>query len=125
MRNTSRGTRALVVAAALLLAGAPVADADPQDGGQQCPDQQAPSAPGQDQQCQGNPAEKVLDKVKDGADQAQRAMQQQEQQQKQQTMQKLMSQGLIYLVNGVPTCLHSGDTLTNVSVTPAIPIQTC
>jgi hypothetical protein len=79
--------------------------------------------PAPDQQCQGNPAGKIVDKVKDEADQAQRALQQQ--QQKQQTMKKLESQGVMYLVNGVPTCLHSGDVLANVSVVPAIPVQTC
>ncbi len=115
-------TRAFVVAAAVLLAGAPMAYAEPQDGGQQCSDQQGADGQGTDQQCQGqgNPAEKAVDEVKDAADQAQQQLQQQ-----QQANNKPASQGLIYLVNGVPTCLHSGDVLTNVSVTPAHPIQTC
>ena len=119
-------TRAFVVAAAVLLAGAPMAYADPQDGSQQCPDQQGTSGQGTDQQCQGqgNPARKAVDEAKDAADQAQKQLQQQQQQQ-QQAKKNPMSQGLMYLVNGVPTCLHSGDVLTNVTVTPAIPVQTC
>src|ERR1700755_3165588 len=108
------------VVAAVLLAGAPpMAYADPQDGSQQCP---GPGTNGQgtDQQCQGqgDPARKAVDEAKDAADQAQKQLQEQQQRQ---AKKDPMSQGLMYLVNGVPTCLHSGDVLTNVTVTPAIP----
>ncbi|WIM86655.1 hypothetical protein PT015_17400 [Candidatus Mycobacterium wuenschmannii] len=109
--------RTIILAAALLLAGVPVADADPPDGGQQCPDQQSAQSP--DQQCQaGDVAGKVIDKVQDGADKAQRALQQQQQQQDPRN--KPLSQvGYLYLVNGVPTCFHNWD----VGVAGMVPVQ--
>jgi hypothetical protein len=109
MLKKSAVTRAFVVAAAVLLAGTPMAYADPQDGSQQCPDQQGTNGQGPDQQCpgQGNPAGKIIDKVNDGADQAQKGLQQQQQQD---PRNKPISQvGFMYLVNGVPTCFHNWD----------------
>jgi hypothetical protein len=104
MHEKSKGTRALVVAAALMLTGVPAAYADPQDGGRQCPEQPAPAGPSPDQQCQGNPAGAIVDKVKD---EAQRALQQRQQQD---PRNKPISQvGFMYLVNGVPTCFHNWD----------------
>jgi hypothetical protein len=117
-------TKAIILVAAAVLAGAPAAYADPQDAGQQCPDQQAAPSSGPDQQCQGqgNPAGKVVDKVKDEADQAQRALQQQQQQD---PRNKPISQvGFMYLVNGVPTCFHNWDV--GVAGMVAIqPVQPC
>jgi hypothetical protein len=123
MLEKSGVTRAFLVVAAVLLAGAPVAYADPQDG-QQCPDQQGTEGRGPDQQClgQGNPAGKIVDKVKDGADDAQKGLQQQQQQD---PRNKPISQvGFMYLVNGVPTCFHNWDV--GVAGMVAIqPVQAC
>ena len=122
MLTKSGMTKALVVAAALSLAGAPVAYADPQDGGQQCPNQQGAAGQGPDQQCQGqgNPAGKIIDKVQDGADQTQKGLQQQ-----QDPRNKPISQvGYIYVVNGVPTCVHNWDVIVG-AATPVTPVQPC
>jgi hypothetical protein len=124
MLKKSGLTRAFVAAAAVLLASAPVAYADPQDGSHQCPDQQGTNGQGPDQQCQGqgNPAGKIIDKVNDGADQAQKGLQQQQQQD---PRNKPISQvGFMYLVNGVPTCFHNWDV--GVAGMKAIePVQPC
>jgi hypothetical protein len=123
MLEKSGVTRAFVVVAAVLLAGAPVAYADLQDG-QQCPDQQGTEGPGPDQPCQGqgNPAGKIVDKVKDGADDSQKGLQPQQQQD---PRNKPISQvGFMYLVNGVPTCFHNWDV--GVAGMVAIqPVQAC
>ena len=110
MLNKSGVTGAFVVAAAVLLAGAPMAYADPQDGSQQCPDQQGTNGQGTDQQCQGqgNPAGKAVDEAKDAADRAQKQPSINNNNSSSRPIRKQISQGLMYLVNGVPTCLHSG-----------------
>jgi hypothetical protein len=88
------------------------------------PDQQGTNGQGTDQQCQGhgNPAGKVLDEAKDAADQAQKQLQQQQQQ----ANKKPISQvGFMYIVNGVPTCIHNADVLIGGTFTPITPVQAC
>ena len=94
MRNQHGITMAFVVAAAVSLAAAPTAYADPQDGSQQCSDQQNTEAQGADKQCQQQPGLGMPDRPNNNGNQ-------------QDPNQKPISQvGYMYLVNGVPTCFH-------------------
>lgn len=115
-----------MVAAGVLLVGAPAAYADgpdEQDGGQQqCSDQQST-----DQQCQlgGNPASQIIEKAQDAANQAQQQLQQQQQQQQLPPDKRPISQvGYMYLVNGVPTCFHNWDVGVG-GMVPITPVQPC
>ncbi len=97
MRNQHGITMAFVVAAAVSLAAAPTAYADPQDGSQQCSDQQNTEAQGADKQCQQQPGLGMPDRPNNNGNQ-------------QDPNQKPISQvGYMYLVNGVPTCFHNWD----------------
>jgi hypothetical protein len=116
---------ALTAGAALFLAGAPLAFADPQDGSQQCPDQQGADGPSPDQQCQsqGDPAKTVIDNVQDGVNQAQQQLQQPDQDWKKKPISQV---GAMYMVDGAPRCIHNWDVLVNDGNTfPVLPFQGC
>lgn len=114
-------TRVFAVAAAALLAGAPAAYADDPQDGPPCAEQ-----PGDDQQCQGpgNPADQVVDKAKQAADEAQKQLQQQ-QQQPPPDKRPISQVGYMYTTPfGAPVCLHNWDVAPP-GARAIVPVQPC
>lgn len=116
MSNDSIVAKAVALAAAALLACAPMVYAD-EPGAQDDPAQQDD----QQQDDPGNPAESIPGQVPDGLDQPSREIPQ-----NQSPGHTPGGQGLMYLVNGVPTCLRNGAQLPpDSTATVMIPPQYC
>ena len=99
LKKFSMAGALIAAAVAALPAGMPMAYADSQAGGQQCPSQQGAEGQSADQQCQQQKGPGMPDRPINNR-----------QQQQQDPNEKPISQvGFMYLVNGVPTCFHNWD----------------